>query len=72
MEESFSQSEYKKHKKDVERKLRLKVKTTYDYLEAYKMAIMLEEYELAKAISECLADRNVDVKETHPYIETIN
>jgi len=49
----------------------LKIKTNYDYLEAFKIAILLEDYEYAKAIDECLAEAGVDVKETHKYIETI-
>jgi predicted nuclease with RNAse H fold len=67
----FNQKEYKAHKRDVEIKLKNKIKTTYDYMQIFQTAIMMEEYEYAKAIDECLASRGVDVKETHPYIETL-
>jgi len=67
----FNQKEYKAHKRDVEIKLKNKIKTTYDYMQIFQTAIMMEEYEYAKAIDECLAARGVDVKETHPYIETL-
>jgi hypothetical protein len=67
----FNQKHYKEKKREVERNLRLKIKTNYDYLEAFKIAILLEDYEYAKAIDECLAEAGVDVKETHKYIETI-
>jgi hypothetical protein len=67
----FNQKEYKAHKRDVEIKLKNKIKTTYDYMQIFQTAIVMEEYEYAKAIDECLAARGVDVKETHPYIKTL-
>lgn len=67
----FNNSKYLKDKRDVQQALDNGTKP-FDFMMKYKQCITDEDYETAKAITECLKPLNYDTNDTHQHIEVLN
>lgn len=67
----FDNSKYLKAKQDVQKALANGTKP-FDFMMKYKKCITDEDYEIAKAITECLLPLNYDTKDTHMHIDVLN
>ena len=67
----FDNSRYLKAKQEVQQALD-NGKKPFDFMMEYKQCIAVEDYEKAKAITECLKPLNYDTKDTHMHIKVLN
>lgn len=68
----WDKKKYLNYKYYVQRKLDNKEKTAFDFMQEYKTAIIQDDFELAKAITECLKPLNYDTADTHKHIKQLN
>lgn len=68
---AFNKTRYESVKAATERSLNQGYKKPYEFMESYKEAIEMENYEDAKAISDVLMPLNYDVTDTHGHINRL-
>lgn len=71
MNNGWNQTRYEAEKMACERALRIKSTTPYDYMQQYKKAIIADDFEKAKAITDVLKPLNYDTADTHAHIEQL-
>lgn len=68
---AFDTSKYERAKSECSYNIEKKNKTAFDYMHIYKQAIVAEDYEKAKAITEVLAPLKYHTADTHPHIKAL-
>lgn len=67
----WNENRYLEAKKKCQVAIDDKIKKPYDYMVEYKKAIKIEDYEIAKAITEVLKPLNYDTADTHNHIKEL-
>ena len=68
----FDKQLYEESKLNVQSHLIVKSKTAYEFMQEYELAIINENYEMAKAITDVLAPLGYQTADTHKHIHCLN
>jgi len=69
--ESFNNERYQQLKIKVQLDIELHKSTPYDFMITYEQAIIKEDYEYDKAITDVLLPLGLKTSDTHKYIKTL-
>ena len=67
----WDEKKYRALKLSVQREIDLNKKSPYDFMQEYKRAVVDDEFEYCKAITEVLRPLNYHTADTHPHIQQL-